>query len=74
MTGLHHAREGPSTYVIIGFMEYIKEMLRNKNITIQTLLKNRCVVSVPVVNPDSYDLNVQNYQSSVYNNNPSIYN
>lgn len=55
-------------------MEYIKEMLKNKNITIQTLLKNRCVVSVPVVNPDSYDLNVQNYQSSVYNNNPNIYN
>lgn len=47
-------------------MEYIKEMLKNKNITIQTLLKSRCVVSVPVVNPDSYDLNVQNHQSSVY--------
>lgn len=39
-------------------------MLRNKNVTIQTLLKSRCLVSVPVVNPDTYDLNVKNHISS----------
>lgn len=63
-TGLHHAREGPSTYVIIGFLEYISYMLSNNNEEIITLLKTRCLVTIPIVNPDSYDINIKAFKTT----------
>ncbi len=61
LTALHHAREPASGMALLYFIKNLLDGYKNHDSTAEYLINNRNIFVVPIVNPDGYCYNEQNY-------------
>ena len=62
LNSLTHAREGMSGMSLLYFMRYLADNYASTD-SVRWLVDNRRIFCVPLVNPDGYEINWQQYDS-----------